>query len=59
MTVRSMLIEGTVEEWEHWAKMAFPESGRYVVPDALDLVVIDRETDQGQYTEPAVWMRHL
>jgi hypothetical protein len=54
-----MLIEGTVEEWEHWAKMAFPESGRYVVPDALDLVVIDRETDQGQYTEPAVWMRHL
>jgi GNAT superfamily N-acetyltransferase len=58
VTKRSMLIEGTVEEWEEWANMAFPESGRYVVPDALDLVSIDREGNRGLYAEPAVWMRH-
>jgi hypothetical protein len=55
---RSMVMVGTVAEWEHWTGMRFPESGRYVVPDALDLVVIDREHDRGEYVEPNVWMRH-
>lgn len=56
---RSMVITGTVAEWEDWTKMAFPQSGSYVVPDALDLVEIDREQDQGIYTETNLWMRHL
>ena len=55
----SMIIEGTVAEWEEWAGMAFPESGRYVVPEALDLVEIDREQDAGTYAETNLWMRHL
>jgi GNAT superfamily N-acetyltransferase len=58
-TTRSMRIEGSVQEWEGWAKMAFPESGRYIVPDALDVIHIDRERDFGVYEEPAVWMRHF
>jgi GNAT superfamily N-acetyltransferase len=57
--VRSMVITGTVAEWEDWTKMAFPQSGRYVVPDALDLVEIDCEQDRGIYTETNLWMRHL
>jgi GNAT superfamily N-acetyltransferase len=55
---RSMIITGTVAEWEEWAAMAFPSSGRYVVPDALDLVEIDREHDRGSYAETNLWMRH-
>jgi hypothetical protein len=55
----SMIIKGTVAEWEEWAAMAFPESGRYVVPDALDLVDVDREADRGVYSETNLWMRHL
>ena len=55
---RSMIIEGTVAEWEQWAAMVFPESGEYVVPDALDLVSIDRERDRGRYAETNLWMRH-
>jgi GNAT superfamily N-acetyltransferase len=58
-TTRSMRIEGTVEEWERWAGMAFPQTGRYIVPEALDVVSIDRERNVGVYEEPAVWMRHL
>jgi hypothetical protein len=54
----SMTITGTAAEWEGWAQMAFPETGQYVVPDALDLVSIDRERDRGTYLEPNLWMRH-
>jgi hypothetical protein len=46
------------EEREEWANMAFPESGSYVVPDALDLVSIDREGNRVLYAETAIWMRH-
>jgi GNAT superfamily N-acetyltransferase len=56
---RSMIVTGTVPEWEQWAGMAFPETGRYVVPGALDLVEIDREADLGTYEETNLWMRHL
>jgi hypothetical protein len=54
-----MIITGTVTEWEQWTGMAFPESGRYVVPDALDLVDISREKDRGTYAETNLWMSHL
>jgi hypothetical protein len=53
-----MVVTGTVAEWEEWAGLAFPESGRYVVPGALDLVEIDRERDLGLYAETNLWMRH-
>ncbi len=54
----SMLIEGTVAEWEQWTGMAFPESGDYVVPGALQPVAVDRERDIGRYEEPNVWVHH-
>ena len=54
----SMTITGTVSEWERWTSMLFPEGGDYVVPGALELVTIDRETDIGTYVEPNVWMHH-
>ena len=38
--------------------MAFPESGDYVVPGALQPVAVDRERDVGRYEEPNVWVRH-
>jgi hypothetical protein len=54
----SMLIEGTLADWEAWTKMRFPESGQYVVPGALNPIEIDVEGDRGRYVEPNVWMRH-
>lgn len=56
---RSMVVTGTVAEWEEWTGLDFPETGRYVVPQALDLVEIDRERDLGTYAETNLWMRHL
>ncbi|HEY6398029.1 MAG TPA: hypothetical protein VIX82_11300, partial [Solirubrobacteraceae bacterium] len=55
---RSMVCRGTVGEWESWTGMAFPESHRYVVPDALEPVVIDCAKDVGVYEEPNLWMLH-
>jgi hypothetical protein len=55
---RTIVIEGTVAEWERWTDMAFPDSGPYVVPGALQPVLIDRERDVGRYEDPNVWMRH-
>lgn len=55
---KSMVITGTVSDWENWTEMAFPETGAYVVPGALQPVLIDREQDRGCYDDPNVWMRH-
>jgi hypothetical protein len=51
----AMRVIGTVAEWERWTGMALPETGAYVVPDALVPVEID---DLGEYLEPACWVRH-
>jgi hypothetical protein len=55
----SLRITGTVDEWETWTRMPFPESGEYVFPGGLATVEIDRERDVGRYWEPNVWMRHF
>jgi hypothetical protein len=55
---RSLRITATVEEWETWTGMSFPESGDYWFPGGLATVAIDRETDEGRYWEPNVWMYH-
>lgn len=55
---KSMLITGTVAQWEEWAKMRFPKTGNYIVPGALQPVEINCERDQGRYEEPNVWMQH-
>ena len=55
----SLVVTGSVLEWEDWAGMAFPETGDYVVPGALVPVHIDREANEGRYAEPNLWMRHV
>ena len=55
---RSMVITGTISEWEEWTGMLFPESDAYVVPGALQPIVMDLQRDLGSYEEPNVWMRH-
>jgi GNAT superfamily N-acetyltransferase len=55
---RTLVIVGTVAEWEEWTEMRFPDSGPYVVPGALQPVLIDHGRDEGRYDDPNVWMRH-
>ncbi len=55
---RSMVIRGNRAEWEGWTSMKFPESGKYVIPGALNPIEMDLEKDRGRYVEPNVWMIH-
>jgi GNAT superfamily N-acetyltransferase len=55
---RSMLVTGTVTEWETWTQMSLPESGNYTVEGALTPITIDRVSNTGEYVEPNVWMSH-
>jgi len=53
---KAVEIKGTVEQWETWTKMAFPQSGDYVVEGALCPVAIDKEKNLGTYVEPNIWV---
>lgn len=55
---RSMLITGSVAEWESWTGLTLPESGEYVFPRGLAPVGVDRSAGVGTYWEPNVWMVH-
>lgn len=55
---RSMYIPGTVREWEEWTHQTFPDSGKYVVPGALNPIQINLEDDIGAYIEPNIWIVH-
>jgi hypothetical protein len=54
----SLLITGSVAEWEEWTGLAFPESGAYVFPHGLAPLRVDAEAGLGTYWEPNVWMIH-
>ncbi|RJP74571.1 MAG: N-acetyltransferase [Candidatus Zixiibacteriota bacterium] len=54
----TLAVTGTVAQWETWTGMVFPDSGPYVVPGALQPVIIDRDRDLGRYEDPNLWMAH-
>lgn len=55
---RSMVVPGTVADWQGWTGLVFPTSGDYVVPEALSPVRVDRERDLVTYVEDNLWMQH-
>jgi hypothetical protein len=55
---RSMTIRGSVEDWERWTGLHFPDSGQYVLDGATQPVTVDRERDEGVYFDQNVWMVH-
>ncbi len=54
----SVVVAGTVAEWESWTGMPFPVSGAYVIPEALNLLDVDREHDLATYREENLWVQH-
>jgi hypothetical protein len=55
---QSMTVKAGIAEWEQWTNMKFPETGKFIVPKALNPVEINRETNSGLYIEPNVWVQH-
>ena len=54
----AMTIRGTQPEWEEWTGLKLPQSGRYVIPGALNPMGMNLEKDEGIYVEPNVWTLH-
>ena len=55
----SKIIRGTRTEWEQWTNLKFPQSGKYMIPGALNSIEMNIEKDEGIYVEPNVWMAHV
>lgn len=55
---RSMVVRGSIADWESWTGLSFPDSGEYIVPTATSPVAIDRERDEGVYFDQNVWVVH-
>ena len=51
-------IRGSRAEWEQWTGRIFPQSGEYIIPGALNPILLDLENDEGIYIEPNVWIVH-
>ena len=54
----SMLVTGTVAEWEGWLRTPLPGSGAYVIDGGLSPLQVDRAADVARYVEPNVWVRY-
>lgn len=57
-TPRSQTFTGTVAQWEMWTGILLPESGTYVIPEALATLHVDRDADLATLVEPGVWIQH-
>lgn len=54
----SMVITGTVAQWEGWLGTPLPGNGEFVIDGGLVPLVVDRTIDQGRYVEPNVWVSY-
>ena len=54
----SLLITGTVAEWESWTGLPLPADGDFVFPEGMAPLHVDRTADRCTYCEPNVWMVH-
>ncbi|WP_456276463.1 GNAT family N-acetyltransferase [Bacillus sp. AK128] len=55
----SMIIKGKISQWEQWIGLSLPVTGKYIVPEALVPISVNRERDCGEYIEPNVWIQHI
>jgi len=52
-------MTGAVQEWEEWTGISLPVSGSYVIPQGMNVLSIDRDTNLGTYVEDNIWVQHL
>jgi hypothetical protein len=55
---QSLLITGSVSEWESWTGLPLPASGDYIFPEGRAPLIVDVDADRCTYWEPNVWMVH-
>ncbi len=53
---QSAQVKASINQWETWTQLKFPDSGEYVIPGALTPITIDYKNREGIYNEPNVWV---
>jgi len=51
-------MTGSVVHWGQWTGLALLDSGYLRRSQGLNVLQVDRETDEGTYAEPNIWVRH-
>ena len=54
----SMVIAGSIVDWQRWTGLDFAESGPAIVPDALSPIHVSLEQDHAVYVEPNLGVHH-
>ena len=54
----SMVVTGSITQWESWLGAPLPGSGQFVIDGGLVPLLVDRTNDQGRYVEPNVWVSY-
>ena len=54
----SMVVTGTIAQWEGWLGMPLPGNGEFVIDGGLVPLLVDRTADQGRYVEPNAWVSY-
>lgn len=54
----SMVVTGSVAEWEGWLGTQLPGSGDYVIEGGLSPLHVDSAADVARYVEANVWVRY-
>jgi hypothetical protein len=52
----SLVIEGTVDQWQEWTGLELPGPGQYVIAGGHVPLHIDEHRTLGRYAEPHVWV---
>jgi GNAT superfamily N-acetyltransferase len=55
---RSMVVAGTIAEWQAWTGLRFCKSGLETVPGALCAIHVSLEQNHAIYVEPNLWLHH-
>ncbi len=56
--MHSMYINASLDKWQEWTGMKFPQSGQYIIPGGLVPLEVDIQQQMGYYIEPNLWMFH-
>ena len=54
----SMVVAGSIVDWQRWTGLGFTASGPAIVPGALSPIHISLEQDHAVYVEPNLWVHH-
>ena len=54
----SMVIAGSIVNWQRWTGLVFTQSGPVIVSGALSAVHVSLEQDHAVYVEPNLWIHH-